>query len=218
MRYNQTRAVLALLLFAFVSTQDEMTEKFPVDTIGDAPLDKYELNKIISKKCFVKKGLTWKLHHHNCSNGLDKVGCSGCNPYVGDTICYNRRPILCIYKAKMPRPSYQIDCSSYAMSSEFYCGWTGGFLKLTKPIRGCHLESKGHADKICKAFFGDCWEMASHHDGYYIKGMNEVNNTYCAWDWSKALSGGWGYFAQSNLNTKSRFWTHIKDQPGNCWN
>ena len=173
-----------------------------------------------SSKCFTKKGLTWKFYSHSCENGLDNVGCGGCDPYSGDTPCDKYLPILCIYKAKMPRPSYKITCSAAAMPAEFYCGWTGGFINVTKPYRGCEIESKEHADKICAAQFGDCWEMASHGDGYYIQGMNEQDYTYCKWDWSIAGSGGWAFYAYGNVSALKyeRFWTYIDNQPGNCWN
>lgn len=172
------------------------------------------------KYCEKKKGLTWQWREHFCENGLDYVHCTNCNPYQGDTSCMKELPILCIYKAKVPRPSYEIKCSSHAMPGEFYCGWTGGYINVSKPYRGCHIQSKEHADKLCKLQFGDCWEMASHHDGHFILGMNENQYSLCSWNWDLAQSGGWGFHAYGNLAdaTKDRFWVHIRDQPGNCWN
>jgi len=29
--------------------------------------------------------------------------------------------------------------------------------------------------------------------------------------------GGWGFVAHGHINTTSRFWVRINDQPGNCW-
>lgn len=172
-----------------------------------------------SDKC-KRNGLTWALASHDCGLGLDNVSCASCNPYSGDTICASSLPILCIYKAKMPRPGYAIGCTAHAMPKEFYCGWSGAYIKATKPVVGCKIDSKATADKICQSQFGSCWEMASHGDGYYIQGMDQNNYAYCSWDWGKATSGGWAFFAYGNVgaSTKGRFWTYIADQPGNCWN
>ena len=106
------------------------------------------------------------------------------------------------------------------MPAEFYCGWTGGYIKITKPYRGCEIQNKEHADRICQSHFGDWWGMASHGDGYYIQGMDEHNYTYSKWDCNIAKSGGWGFYAFGDVNTakNERFWTHIADQHGNCWN
>ena len=211
-------AILFIIFQALVSakTNDSVLSTSTEVKSTDFPVDE----KPVSDKCLTKKGLTWQHLDHHCESGLDKVGCAGCNPYTGDTVCEKELPILCIYKAKMPRPAYKIDCSPYAMPSEFYCGWTGGYIKATKPYKGCEIQSKEHADKICKISFGDCWEMAAHGDGYYIQGMNESKYTYCEWDWKLAKSGGWSSYSFGNLNTykEQRFWTFIHDQPGNCWN
>lgn len=171
-------------------------------------------------KCVVKKGLTWTLARYHVNSGLYNVGCADCNPYTGDTICDTEIPILCIYKAKMPRPAYKIDCKASAMRAEYYCGWSGGFIKLTKPVKGCKLYSKQDADKICQDSFGLCWQMASHNDGYYIADMNEEAYTYCKWDWNTAKNGGWNFFAYGDIDKekKQRFWVFTGDQPGNCWN
>lgn len=103
--------------------------------------------QFLPKKCFFKKGLTWRAAQTNCKLDITQVSCSGgygpkCNPYQGDTICYLRRPILCLKKANVPRPNYSYPpCSSCAMSSypQFYNGWSEGFLKTTRPVRGCTI-------------------------------------------------------------------------------
>jgi hypothetical protein len=66
------------------------------------------------------------------------------------------------------------------MPAAFYFGWSKGQIKLTRPIRGCYIKSKDHADEICKKYFGCEYEMASHHDGRYINGM--TTNTRTAHD------------------------------------
>lgn len=101
--------------------------------------------------------MTWVANKHNCKLDITRVSCSAgygerCNPYNGDTLCYLERPILCLKKANVPRPPYAVDgCSGCAYQSmpSFYQGWSEGFIKLTKPVRGCYLTSKQTADKYC---------------------------------------------------------------------
>lgn len=164
-------------------------------------------------KCFTKRGLTWRRKSHNCANGLDLVGCLGCNPYSGDTQCYQYRPILCIYRAQDVRPDY-------VCGNPFYEGWSGGHIKITRPVRGCYIYSKAHADAICRANFGSGWGIASHHDGKYIWGMTGNNFAYSSWNWGAASTGGWNFYAYGNISTTpyNSYWTFISDQPGNCWN
>ena len=192
-----------------ISGNEEFKVAVPIDAIT-----------ILPRKCYTKRGLTWLLASHDCANGMDNVSCAGCNPYSGDTICAAVLPILCIYKAKMPRPGYAVTCSAHAMPKEFYCGWSGAYLKVSRPVRGCTIASKADADKRCQNEFGSCWQMASHGDGYYMPGMNLTVGAHCAWNWSTALSGGWAFYGFGNIGatTQSRFWTYINNQPGNCWN
>lgn len=71
-----------------------------------------------------------------------------CNAYYGDTPCYYYKPILCINKLNILRPPYPVS-SAYPFNTSFkwyYQGWTGGIIKLSKPMRGCSISSKAHAD------------------------------------------------------------------------
>lgn len=169
-------------------------------------------------KCF-NHGLTWKVRNHECESGLNFVGCSWCNPYIGDTWCWLKRPLLCIYKAQDVRPDYPITGSGWAMPVEFYHGWSGGHIKATRPIRGCYIYNKKHADHICRKYFGNGWEMAAHGDGKYMPGMGGSVNAYSTWNWAAALDGGWNFYAYGDFEADdTRYWTYIHDQPGNCWN
>ena len=98
------------------------------------------------KKCFKKRGLTWWIKNKECKYNISEVSCVAgggglsCNPYSGDTICANFKPILCINKANVPRPPYAVPpCPGCAFSAYpfFYHGWSEGFIKVTKPVRGC---------------------------------------------------------------------------------
>lgn len=170
-------------------------------------------SRISWNKCFFKYGLTWRKKSHTCANGLEFVGCQNCNPYQGDTQCYQRRPILCIFRAQDVRPDYTV-------SIPFYEGWSGGHIKISAPIRGCYIYSKAHADSICRSQFGWGWGIASHHDGHYIWGMNGSQNAYQSWYWGFASEGGWNFYAYGNVSTTpyNNYWVYIRNQPGNCWN
>ena len=184
------------------------------------------------KSCFLpKKGTTWGVRHINCTYNMTYVSCAknsstgtNCNPYQGDTLCRERRPILCINKTKIPRPPYNpFPCTGCAYSSQpgFYSGWGEGHLKLTYPVRGCYIDSKQHADNICEKQFGCGYKMASHHDGRWMKDMDISKHHYISatFPWSGPFySGGWNFWAHGQLRTKTRFWIYINNQNGNCWN
>lgn len=77
----------------------------------------------LPKKCFTKKGLTWVARKWDCKFNTTLVSCGAgygpaCNPYVGDTICAEIRPILCVNKSNIARPPYTPDpCPSCAYSA-----------------------------------------------------------------------------------------------------
>lgn len=163
-----------------------------------------------------KRGMTWKTVTRFCPHGLGQVGCAGCNPYWGDTICWYRRPILCINDQNMQRPDY----TNWAWPWNFYHGWSGAHLNKTRPIRGCYIRSRWHADWICRRTFGSCWRMAEFHDGWHqYRWNNQKDESYCKWD--RKYRGGWNFWGYGNkyatLNY-GRFWVAINNQNGNCWN
>lgn len=146
-----------------------------------------------------KRGLTWRKVSHDSTRGQDTVSCNmTCDPYIGDTLCTSVRPILCIR---------QDGSGSNGFVSSFYNGWAKGNIGLTPPVPGTALTSLAAANNLCVATFGAGWRMGEHHDG----------------------GGGWQWTAYGNLNdlynvsvlpydATKRFWVHINDQPGNCWN
>ena len=168
-----------------------------------APKVDDEIHQFISKNCFWKRGLTWGLKKHDCKYNTDLVSCHGapnaptftgsCNPYSGDTRCLDRRPILCIHKAHIPRPpTYVGGCSGCAISDPaFYYGWSEGMVRATDPVWGCSLSSKKAADEICRKYFGCGFEMASHHDSMWIKGMTTSTEIYGDWVSGTKYGGGW---------------------------
>jgi len=142
----------------------------------------------------------------------------GCNAYKGDTPCNHSIPILCINKCKYKRPNYPIDCGSYAMPGEFYCGWSEGFIALSRPVFGYNLLSQANGDKICASQYGTGFRMAEHHDGRWVSGMNANNFFYSTWP-ATTSSGGWGFVSYGVKGPVwTRFWVAINDQNANCWN
>ena len=191
----------------------------------------------LPEKCNTKYGNTWSVRKQDCDFNMTMVGCGAnaggkrCDPYKGDTLCKELRPILCIHKSFIPRPPYNPGtCSGCAFSSHpsFYYGWSEGIIKITRAIRGCFISSKSHADQICQREFGCGYQMASHSDGVWLY-PNEFSSTqafYQTWpnqsthlSWGERRSGGWNFWGHNLINNfKTRFWVYINNQPGNCWN
>lgn len=113
-----------------------------------------------------------------------------CNPYEGDTSCRTVLPVACYRSTGAVAPPN--------LEQDFYKGWTHGQLGATKPIMGAILKSEPDASARCEAELGTGWRMAEFHDG----------------------GGGWGLQGerQGGLQAGTRYWVHINDQKGNCWN
>ena len=139
------------------------------------------------------KGMTWDRRAVNATNGTVTVGCGSgvgsCNPYLGDRLCSTSLPLLCF------KPSgFQIPAS---VVSSTYNRWSGGIVGTTAPVVASSFGgSLANADARCVQEFGAGWRVAEFHDGW-----------------------GWNFQAYGNVGTPaSRFWVHINDRPGRCWN
>jgi hypothetical protein len=121
---------------------------------------------------------------------IDRPHRGSCNPYQGDTSCRTVLPIACYRSSGAAAPAN--------LEQDFYKGWTHGQLAATQPIMGAVLKSESDASALCEAELGAGWRMAEFHDG----------------------GGGWGLQGerQTGLRTGTRYWVHINDQRGNCWN
>jgi hypothetical protein len=147
-------------------------------------------------------GMTWKKGPHNNQLGVDRVGCSSCDPYKGETKCSEKRPVLCLKQDAAPIPGVPIvACNGCAMPDPYYNGWAKGHIGLTLPVRGDQLAGVADANDVCKFQFGPGYRMAEFHDGEITTGGN----------------GAWNFYAYGNINNSSRFWVYINDQPSNCW-
>jgi hypothetical protein len=170
-------------------------------------------------------GLTWGKYTHDASLGIDRVGIFGTgNPYVGDTACSVKLPVLCVNVDHSPRPNYAIPPAGGSGPAEFYSGWLEGHIATTRPIKGSTLTSAASGDQQCVASFGNGWRMAEWHDGKYVLGMDAANfwgntsNSWSTWASGVAANGGHTFFAFGNVRSDKRYWVYINDQQGNCWN
>jgi sugar lactone lactonase YvrE len=120
---------------------------------------------------------------------VDHPHMGSCNPYEGDTSCRAALPVACYRPPSvLPLPTHWNQISSVTRPSQ---------LAATQPVVGASLTSAADGTALCQAQFGSNSRMAEFHDG-----------------------GGWQIEALrgSNLNPGTRYWVHINDQPGNCWN
>jgi len=146
-------------------------------------------------------GMTWKKQSHYDTLGVDRVGCSGCDAYQGDTPCSTRLPILCLKQDNSPDPGVPILPNGGVMPDDFYNGWAEGHIGLTLPVPGDALMGVEDANDICRFFVGSDYRIGEHHDGKRQSGGY----------------GGWNWYAYGNVNDSSRFWAHVNGQPANCW-
>lgn len=137
----------------------------------------------------VRRGMTWAKIGHSFAFGADKFNCAGCNPFQGDALCSEAHQILCIRPDGSPNPGLPVNGND---------GWIGGNVGLSPAIQGTQLLSLANANAICSNVFGAGWQMAEFHHPL----------------------GGWGWSSRGNVFAidSSRFWVHINDQAGNCWN
>lgn len=157
------------------------SQEHPAGAVGD-------LSAAPDPQLSAGRAMTWIKTTHDSSLGVDRVGCSNCNAYTGDTLCTAKLPVLCIKKDSSPKPT--------GLITDFYNGWVGGHIATTRPIQGSTMTSLQVANQLCVDNFGAGWRMAEHHDG----------------------NGGWNWYAYGNVRQDTRMWVHINGQPANCWN
>lgn len=141
-----------------------------------------------------QKGMTWIHSASNAQTGTISVGCSGCDPYIGDMPCTQQRPLLCIYK---PTPSFPVPVG--VNNTDIYHQWSGGVVATTQPVAGNSFPNLAAANSYCQAQFGPGWRVAEFHDG---------------WGFNFQAYGG---TVDAPTVPSTRFWVYINDQQANCW-
>jgi len=158
-----------------------------------------------------------KLHY--ATEGVDLVGCfygsvpPECDPYLGDTLCTESRPVLCIKVDGTNRPHYP----RWSTLSPFYYGWSEGSIDLSPSVLGTSLTSLAAANQVCSDSFGAGWRMAEFHDGLYA-GTNPEEPFGSDWAITPKSHGGWHINAFGNVRSDTKYWVSINDQQANCWN
>lgn len=113
-------------------------------------------------------GMTWSLHEVVGKAALVGADAST-NAYQGDTTIDQSLPLLCVKKRDLPCPG--------GVQADFYHGWTGYELRLSRPVAGTELTSLEAANEIIRAEFGEGWELGEFH------------SPQGGWHW-------WGYWAE----------------------
>lgn len=160
-----------------------------------------------------RRGTTFRAISAFANYTLGRVGCDGCNPYQGDSQCWQAKPVLCFYSANMPR----LNMTEFTHEQRYYNGWSGGLLELTKPVRGCYIRSKWHGDWLCEQEKGEGWRMAGFDEGRYSD--QEVNEKVVDFGQLKE-KGGFNYYAMGDKEGKlnyGRYWISVDKTKGNCW-
>ncbi|MBV8881943.1 MAG: hypothetical protein JO332_18445 [Planctomycetaceae bacterium] len=142
---------LAQLVHLFVRAR-ELQEKPPTQRfwvfINDQPANPWNTR--------TGKAMTWKLRdvkEKACLVGTDEAS----NAYEGDTALDQSLPILVIRRDGLKAPP-GVD------PRDFYAGWSGGEIRLTRPVPGRELSSREIADALAVQEFGEGWRMAEFHD------------------------------------------------------
>lgn len=148
-------------------------------------------------------------------------GTRSCDAYNGDTLCSEKKYILCVaepdnpYFQRLPpyhqpnnnpatpyftmtpppgkRPRYMVEGQGGSMPPEFYNGWVDQPVKLTREkYAGTALQNPANADQLC----GNGWRMAEFHDGRWMPGMNWNTPTFGnSWNPASTRPGGWAFHA-----------------------
>jgi hypothetical protein len=142
---------LAKLVRLFVRAR-ELKENLPTQRfwvrINDQPANPWNTK--------TGKAMTWKLRDvkkNVCLVGSDDAT----NAYEGDTALKESLPLLCIKRSGHKAPK-GLD------PDNFYAGWSGGEIRLSKPVPGRELTSLEIADALAVQEFGEGWRMAEFHD------------------------------------------------------
>jgi len=110
--------------------------------------------------------------------------------YSGDTACATRLPVACLRPGREATPMATLGSAAART-------WTGGQLKLSRPVAGDQFARISDVDRFCAQSFGPDWRTAAVHDGLKSEGLTGRGD-------QKTVVG--------------RVWVDIADQPyATCW-
>ncbi|XBQ16950.1 MAG: hypothetical protein ABL308_03515 [Oceanicaulis sp.] len=116
-----------------------------------------------------RRGLTWNLVSSIdfepsgtvvFISAPDSPGETQSNPFSGNTLCSEARPLLCFLDRRDPVP--EIDRVLLERAGAI---WSGGEVRATDPVRGDQFATLADARAFCAEAFGDEWRVAAFHDG-----------------------------------------------------
>jgi hypothetical protein len=174
------------------------------------------------------KGMTWTVVQNFATQvgySMVEIGCNGCNPYKGDTLCTTQLPILCYSNTDYNRPPYNApacNTPNCVQPKWFYTPWSGSYLTITPvKFKGSEIGSQEHADKLCMKYLGDEFRAVYHGIGSWVEDMSTTKYFFESWpSVSSGLrhSGDWNCYGYGQIKVTGRFWAFDKDQRSNCWN
>ena len=176
----------------------------------------------------VVHGMTWTVIQNFANqNGYSmvEVGCNGCNPYKGDTMCSTELPILCYSNNDFNRPPYNSPACTTpncAQPQWYYTPWSGGYITITPvKFKGTDIKSKIHADKLCMNYLG--MEFRAVYDGLgsWVPSMSSTQYFFASWPTASSglrKSGAWNTFGYGQIKVTGRFWAISGSEFGNCYN
>lgn len=144
---GRLEALVRLFVHARDSKKNLPTQRFWV-RINDQPANPWDTG--------TGKAMTWKLRDVKgdvCLLGHD----NSTDAYRGDTPLEQSLPLLCIKRSRLPAPEG-------VNPDDFYAGWSGGEVRLSRPVPGRELTSQEIADALAVQEFGEGWRMAEFHD------------------------------------------------------
>ena len=174
----------------------------------------------------VNKGMTWTVVQNVATQvgySMVEVGCKGCDPHNGDTLCSTELPILCYSKNDFNRPPYNSPaCTTAGCNQWFQSPWSGGYISIT-PVRfkGSYFSNINDPDKLCMTYLGMEFRAVYQGLGSWVPSMSSSQYFFASWPTASSglrQAGGWNTFGYGQIKVTGRFWAYNDAAPGNCWN
>lgn len=200
LRANETPPEISLLEFVREASGPAPIDVFiaddtKVDFLAFAYCVEPEVNRGLTVTFGIDENLTSGLVYLTRAGHGDLF--SRGNPIVGDVACAEALPLVCFRNTRAPAPAALRRPGGLGPTDSHIRNWTGGWFRLSRPVRGDALKTASAADRFCQAEFGADWRVADMHSNG--AGTNFV-----------------GFGTQGAVG--QRAWMAVRDQPhGNCW-